>query len=279
MLSNIDPAAGLLDGKIIGVAGFGHLGSSVVSALLTRGFPRERLMISCGGSAKTLSRIREAGLEGRLAETPELLRRADVAVLAARPQQLTRFRGMKTGRDTSILSFMAGVSLETLRGRFSAPLYRVMCSGPETITEGCGVDVSFPAEAVSRAVLEAAGLKLFELSCESELDSFTVGICIPPILLNTGIEAEEKNSAMLKMARRYPVYRELSPWIDGIVASQAGKENAASLANVSTKGGVTEAMVEALKGGSSFYGAIEAGLARNIELRDEMKRQVGSAAA
>lgn len=65
---------------------------------------------------------------------------------------------------------------------------------------------------------------------------------------------------MLKMARRYPVYRELSPWIDGIVASQAGKENAASLANVSTKGGVTEAMVEALKGGSSFYGATRRGL-------------------
>ena len=76
MLSNIDPAAGLLDGKTIGVAGFGHLGSSVVSALLTRGFPRERLMISCGGSAKTRSRIREAGLEGRLAEPPGLLRRA-----------------------------------------------------------------------------------------------------------------------------------------------------------------------------------------------------------
>ena len=47
---------GLLDGKTIGIAGFGHLGSSIAAALAANGFPKERLLISCGGSAATLAR-------------------------------------------------------------------------------------------------------------------------------------------------------------------------------------------------------------------------------
>ncbi|MBQ9882651.1 MAG: NAD(P)-binding domain-containing protein [Synergistes sp.] len=271
--------ADLLEEKKIGIAGFGHLGSSIVSALLAHGFPRDRLLISHGGSAGTLERIRAAGLGCCVTDTAELMLSANIAVLAARPQDLLRFRGIETSKDMFILSFMAGVSLESLHKIFPAQLCRVMCSGPETIDAGRGIGVSFPSEALPRAVMEAAGLKVFDVSCESELDSFTVGICIPPIVLNMDISREEKDEAMRVMARRFPIYSELSGWIDEVVSADKGRENSAALANVSTKGGVTEAMVDALNGGASFCSAVEAGLARSRELRDDIKRKLAAAAA
>lgn len=269
----------ILEGKTIGVAGFGHLGSSIVSALLSRGFPRGRLLISYGGSAGTLERIRKAGLEDRVTDTADLMRQADIAVLAARPQELLSFRGLKTSGDSFILSFMAGVSLASLHKVFSTNLCRVMCSGPETIDTGMGIGVSFPSEALPHAVMRASGLAVFDVSCESELDSFTAGICIPPIISNMGISREEKDAAMLMLARRFPIYRELSRWIDDVATADEGKANSAALANVSTKGGVTEAMVSALNDGATFYAAVEAGLERSRQLRDIIKGKLEVSAA
>lgn len=268
-----------LMGKTLGVAGFGHLGSSVVSSLLAHGFPKERLLISCGGRAETLERARAAGLARCMTKTAELMGRADIILLAARPQSLTDFCGMAVKKGAFIISFMAGISLETLHRVFSADLCRVMCSGPETIADGLGLGVSFPSEARSCAVLKAAGLKVFDLSCENELDSFTVGICLPPILLNIEVDEDEKRSALLDMSKRYPIYRELAPWIDRVTAAHAGEKSGASLANVSTKGGVTEAMTTALREGASFSEALVAGLSRNDELCAGLRRKFAVSAA
>ena len=138
-------AAETLKGKTIGIAGFGHLGSSIVSALLAHGFPKERLLISCGGRGETLERLRAAGLGRCLTDNAALMSRADIILLAARPQNLLDFRGLAVKKGAFIISFMAGISLETLQEIFSAELCRVMCSGPETIADGLGVGVSFPA--------------------------------------------------------------------------------------------------------------------------------------
>ena len=56
-------------------------------------------------------------------------------------------------------------------------------------------------------VLRAAGLEVCDLSCELELDAFTVAICLPPILLNVELEEAEKDEALSGMAERYPVCR------------------------------------------------------------------------
>ena len=121
-------AAETLKGKTIGIAGFGHLGSSIVSALLAHGFPKERLLISCGGRGETLERLRAAGLASCLTDSAALMSRADIILLAARPQNLTDFRGLAVKKGAFIISFMAGISLETLQGIFSAELCRRSCS-------------------------------------------------------------------------------------------------------------------------------------------------------
>ena len=269
---------GLLDGKTIGIAGFGHLGSSIAEALVANGFPRERLLISCGGSAATLERAGRMGLASCMTDTRTLASRADFLLLAARPQDLASFSGLRLKEGAFVMSFMAGISLATLHKVFDAELCRVMCSGPETITDGMGVSATFPSEARPHAVLRAAGLEVFDLSCENELDAFTVAICLPPILLNIDLESE-KAGALDAMAKRYPVCRGLAPWIDRVVEVHRAEKSESSLENVSTKGGVTEAMTTALRGGSTLAGSIAAGLARCAEISAELGKRFAAHAA
>ena len=269
---------GLLDGKTIGIAGFGHLGSSIAEALVANGFPRERLLISCGGSAATLERAGRMGLASCMTDTRTLASRADFLLLAARPQDLASFSGLRLKEGAFVMSFMAGISLETLHKVFSSELCRVMCSGPETITDGMGVSATFPSEARPHAVLRAAGLEVFDLSCENELDAFTVAICLPPILLNIDLESE-KAGALDAMAKRYPVCRGLAPWIDRVVEAHRAEKSESSLENVSTKGGVTEAMTTALRGGSTLAGSIAAGLERCAEISAELAKRFAAHAA
>ena len=269
---------GLLDGKTIGIAGFGHLGSSIAAALAANGFPKERLLISCGGSAATLERAGRMGLASCMTDTRTLASRADFLLLAARPQDLASFSGLRLKEGVFVMSFMAGISLATLHKVFSSELCRVMCSGPETITDGMGVSATFPSEARPHAVLRAAGLEVFDLSCENELDAFTVAICLPPILLNIDLESE-KAGALDAMAKRYPVCRGLAPWIDRVVEAHRAEKSESSLENVSTKGGVTEAMTTALRGGSTLAGSIAAGLARCAEISAELGKRFAAHAA
>ena len=269
---------GLLDGKTIGIAGFGHLGSSIAEALVANGFPKERLLISCGGSAATLERAGRMGLASCMTDTRTLASRADFLLLAARPQDLASFSGLRLKEGAFVMSFMAGISLETLHRVFSSELCRVMCSGPETITDGMGVSATFPSEARPHAVLRAAGLEVFDLSCENELDAFTVAICLPPILLNIDLESE-KSEALAAMAKRYPVCRGLAPWIDRVVEAHRAEKSESSLENVSTKGGVTEAMTTALRDGSTLAGSIAAGLERCAEISAELAKRFATHAA
>ena len=269
---------GLLDGKTIGIAGFGHLGSSIAEALVANGFPKERLLISCGGSAATLERAGRMGLASCMTDTRTLASRADFLLLAARPQDLASFSGLRLKEGAFVMSFMAGISLETLHRVFSSELCRVMCSGPETITDGMGVSATFPSEARPHAVLRAAGLEVFDLSCENELDAFTVAICLPPILLNIDLESE-KAGALAAMAKRYPVCCGLAPWIDRVVEAHRAEKSESSLENVSTKGGVTEAMTTALCGGSTLAGTIAAGLERCAEISAELGKRFAAHAA
>ena len=109
-----------------------------------------------------------------------------------------------------------------------------------------------------------------QIRTEDEIDAFTAGICIPPILMNIGVGREERAMALKNMAVRYPVYRELSGWIEAELAPSASQDDKKSLENVSTKGGVSVAMVSALLGGASFLSSVERGIERCAELRSEL---------
>ena len=265
-----------LEGLDIGMAGFGHLGKSVANALLTNGLCAGRLSVSCSGRAETAAAAMSLGLS--VYSTAELAKRSDILILAARPQDLGAFAGLELKKGAAVVSFMAGVTTDMLRGVFGAPVSRVMCSGPDTIGRGMGIGTCLPSCGAGRGILEAAGFSFYRSALEEEIDAFTVAICIPPIVQNAGIKEAELRAAVSAMARRFPVCGKFADWIEKIVSLSGGAKDPAALKNISTKGGVTEAMTAALADGADLTGAIEAGLRRNQVLAAQLKRLSAHAA-
>ena len=265
--------------KKIGMVGFGHLGSSITEALVNGGFPKSNLMISYRGSRATMDRVKGMKMESCVRDTEYLMKNSEVIILAARPQNIKDIAENCVSKDTLILSFMAALPLKALNSFFDCRILRVMCSGPESISGGRGISTLMPSDKDACPFLKACGIREFEVKNEDEIDAFTAGICIPPILMNISIDRNERYAALNKMALRFPVYRELSGWIEAELELSSSESNKKSLENVSTKGGVSEAMVSALLNGSSFLSSVERGIERCAELRSELCKNLAVKAA
>lgn len=268
---------------VVGIAGFGHLGRSLAAPLVRNGFPKDRLLISYRGSETTHRAACNLGLDGCLTSTEDLLMRADVAVVATRPQDALSLTGFEVKRGALIVSCMAGLSVDLLELVFRTEVKRMMCSGPDSILEGRGIATLYPYDERVESLLELMRLRVYATSDEAELDSFTIGICIPAMLLNVRADWRDVRTALRCMELSYPVYGALQNWIDDIMPEtlQNGAEvetasvrSAERLKNVSTRGGVTEAMMNALRQGSGFGEALQIGIERGREIRDEVRDEV-----
>lgn len=263
----------------VGIIGFGHLGASLAMPLAGGGIPRERLLISCRGSERTLAKARALGVEDCLTDTETLMSCSDTIFAACRPQDLLSLPAGVVRQGALIVSCMAGLPLSMLSRYFGRSVVRMMCSGPESIADGLGIAVTTPRDRRVREIIGLMGMEVYDVGFEEELDSFTVGICIPPILLNVPRSAAEVEAALDVMKERYPVYGRLMSWIDRVMASHDKPERGKCLENVMTKGGISESMVDCLNKGGSFLEALERGLERGREITAEIRQCVAIRAA
>ncbi|MDR1886171.1 MAG: NAD(P)-binding domain-containing protein [Synergistaceae bacterium] len=264
-------------GATIGIIGFGHLGHSLAVPLVRNGLPKERLMISHRGSEATRNHAVKLGLESCLTDTPVLMSRADIIIVATRPQDVLSLPGDVVKPGSLVISCMAGLPIDLLKTIFRGDVRRMMCSGPDTILEGRGVATMYPADPRTDDVLRLMGMRIFGSSFEEELDSFTVGICIPAILLNMRLDEDDVKSAILGMERRYPVYGALRGWIEEVTPPDLAldtDDRRANLENVSTKGGITQAMTSVLLEGGSFGAALRRGMERGQEITDAIRAEI-----
>ena len=207
------------------------------------------------------------------------MKNSDIVILAARPQNIRDIAENYIRKDALILSFMAALPLSALSSFFDCSISRAMCSGPETISGGRGICVLHRGTDAARELVTLCGMREMQIRTEDEIDAFTAGICIPPILMNLVVGREESAMALKNMAVRYSVYSELSPWIEAELALSSSQDDKKSLENVSTKGGVSEAMVSALLDGASFLSSVERGIERCGELRSELCKNLAVKAA
>lgn len=265
--------------KKIGMVGFGHLGSSIALALINGGFSKSNLMISYKGSEASRQRIENMDLYDCVKDINFLMEESDIVILAARPQNIREIAGNHIKDGALVMSFMAALPLASLRSFFGCKVTRTMCSGPESISEGRGVCTLVSPHGDARALLTLCGIRELVISCEDEIDAFTAGICIPPILMNIEVDTNERAAALNDMALRFPIYRELTRWIETELSLGNSQDSEKSLENVSTKGGVSEAMVSALLSGQSFLSSVERGIERCSELKSELCKNLASRAA
>ena len=265
--------------KKIGMVGFGHLGSSIAEALVKGGFQKSNLMISYKGSQTTKDKVLEMKMGNCVRDSEYLMKNSDIIILAARPQNIREIAENYVRKDTLILSFMAALPLSALSSFFDCSISRAMCSGPETISGGRGICVLHHGTDAARNLVSLCEMREIKIKTEDEIDAFTAGICIPPILMNIKVDERERKKVLNDMALRWSVYHELSDWIQAELALSASQNDKKSLENVSTKGGVSEAMLTSLINGGSFFSSVERGIERCAELRSELCKSLAVKAA
>ncbi len=163
-----EPAADLSTSSL-GVVGTGVMAEAMIAGLLRRGLvSRERVVCSHPRAE------RARALEGRfgvtvVADNADVARRADILLLAVKPQVLPRVLPQLASAlraETLVLSIVAGASTAALSSRLShRAIVRAMPNTPAQI--GAGVTVWFATPQVSalaksqvRALLSALGSEL-----------------------------------------------------------------------------------------------------------------------
>ncbi|HTI98585.1 MAG TPA: NAD(P)-binding domain-containing protein [Dongiaceae bacterium] len=265
-----------LGGSPLGVFGGGHLGQVLAQSLLAAGLPRQQLVLCHGGNPATQQKLVTLGLQQNVASPGEVAGRAKIIFYTVRPQSYRAIEGMAGQPDLIFASFLAGVPLDRLPLALpESQKVRIITSGPETIRQHRGIAALFPENSVVVSELLAAlKLRCFALAREEDMDAFTAfGPCLQLALAEwgrTGRSVDE--TELLRAAQQFnvPQIGQLLAW-----ARSAQPENLSArdlddyLAQAATPGGVTEAILTAIRSGLSLPAALAQGVTRSRQLRPQ----------
>jgi len=256
-----------LAGKSIGVIGSGHLGLSLASELVRRGLPPRRLLLSRGRSPGSLEGIIDAGLKDCLSDSRQICRECSIIFICIRPQSLPELEDLGFPKDALIVSSMAGVSLPAIRRLLGVEAVRMMPSGPDTILEGKGIAAIYPHNQALSWILQALGLRVFELSAEEQMHVFTAGICLPAALLASGDDEEAGEKACRSLSRQYSDFPEIFSWARSVLPHLEREEDKEDyIRKMATSGGITEGIVKSLERGDDLLMALKQGIERSREI-------------
>lgn len=270
----IESAPSSLANCTVGIIGCGHLGRTLAKELINHGLPKEKLMISYGGSASTLESIKQAGLLRNISDNEEICRRSNIIFIAVRPQAIEELKKISFSGNANalVISCMAGISSASLKNALGIEVLRIMPSGPDTIKEGKGIVAVYPHNDTLMNILSCLGLRAHELRDEEMMHAFTVGVCLPAALLaakagKTGTNGPDAVQAAKIIGKEYPGFEEVYRWaVDILPDFDCDEERKEYVRRMSTKGGITEAIVESLYSGGSFLEALRKGIARSWEI-------------
>jgi pyrroline-5-carboxylate reductase len=249
----------------IGIIGCGHMGRALAGELLARGFPQERLEVSCGKSASSLESIKRAGLWNCLAENEEICRDSSIIFISVRPQVLRELEGLSFPEDSLVASCMAGISLHALKRILGTNAVRMMPSGPATIQEKRGIAAVYPHNYALTRILTGLDLQVCELSSEDLMHIFTVGVCLPAALLACGNGDVE--AAALSLVEEYADFPEILAWAKDVLPTfERDEDREDYIRKTATRGGITEAIIGSLSAGSGLEQALRRGIARSREI-------------
>ncbi len=111
------------------------------------------------------------------------------------------------------------------------------------------------------------GLRVFELSDEEMMHAFTVGVCLPAALLVAGRKEKSVAQAARIIEKEYPGFEEIYVWAKDVLPNfDSDEEREEYVKRMSTKGGITEAIVNSLNSGSTFLTALRCGIAKSREI-------------
>jgi pyrroline-5-carboxylate reductase len=251
----------------IGIIGCGHLGRALAEALIDSGYPKEMLRVSYSGSSSTFEKIKSAGLLGNISDNEEICRRSAVIFITVRPQSVESLRSISFPSSALVVSCMAGISRASLKSMLGIDVCRMMPSGPDTIKERQGVAAIYPRDDSLQEILSLMGLRAYELLDEDLMHAFTVGMCLPAALLVAEKKGLDPSQCVDDFVQEHPVFPEIGSWARNVQPSfDSDEARDEYVRRTSTKGGITEAMIDSLNSGCAFLTALERGISRSREI-------------
>lgn len=153
-----------------------------------------------------------------------------------------------------------------------------MISGPDSLFEENSIAAMCPYNFSADYILKEMGISIISINNEKELDAFTVGVCLPVILLSYINKKDTKDVeyAVEKLESFYPWFLKVYLWSKKVIpvfSSEA--ETKEYVFNMAKKGGIADAVIEDLKLGNDFLTAINNGIRRSQEITKNMNKLVG----
>ncbi|MCH6581419.1 MAG: pyrroline-5-carboxylate reductase [Gammaproteobacteria bacterium] len=270
-----------MDQAMIGFIGAGNMGRSLAGGLLKSGWDRQRLVLA---DAVPEQRQVVGNLLGLTvyADNNEVADRADVLVLATKPQQMRAVcKGLAPAvqrRKPLIVSIAAGVRINNIENWLGGnlPIVRVMPNTPALVNSGASGLFANPRASdrqreLAESILRTVGVTIW-LSSEDQLDAVTGVSGSGPAYFFLAMEALEQAAVEQGLdaatARLLAVETAFGA---AKMALESGTDPAELRRNVTSPGGTTErAIAEFQDGGFErlFKQAVAAATARSRELAD-----------
>ncbi|KPU44771.1 pyrroline-5-carboxylate reductase [Oxobacter pfennigii] len=264
----------LLNNLKVGIIGCGHLGQAMAGSLVNQGLEKENLLISYKGNPLTYQKLEVQGLASCLTTNQRLFQESGIVLITVRPQDILELKETVVSSKVLIVSCMAGVPIELLNRILSMDVYRMMCSGPDTIVSGKGIAAIYPEHEHLKLLVRSINLTHIKVMSENDLDIFTAGVCMPAALLKSENSAERK-MAVERIGMEYPLISELYAWaLKALPHFHSSLDKKKYIERMITKGGVTDAIINSLANGVPFDVALKKGIARTKEISIEIQQSI-----
>jgi pyrroline-5-carboxylate reductase len=267
--------------QTLGFIGGGNMARALVGGLIARGAAAQRIAVADPAAAQRDALHADYGV--RVTEDNAIAAAdADVVVFAVKPQELqaaaSALRQTLDARKPLVISVAAGVRIEPLQ-RWTGRAAVVRCMPNRPALQGCGVtgmyasaEVDADQRRIAEEILGAVGKTLW-LDRESDLDAVTAVSGSGPAYFFFLIEILEQTGVALGL--RPEVSRTLAietAFGAGVMAREPGADPAQLRAQVTSKGGTTEAALRRLEERDVrqiFDEAVAAAAKRAAELAQE----------
>lgn len=229
----------------IGVIGVGHLAATLLEGWRRAGLGADSVLLSPRGRARELAAAQGYAVAG---DNADLVRRADVVLLAVRPADVqTALAGLPWRAGQVLLSACAGVPIPVLEA--AAPGAQVCRIMPLT---AAGIGASpipcLPMLDSLRPLLECLG-PVIPLAHEADFEAATVSAAVygwALSLIGTSIGWAVANGLPPETARQLTGATFAAA---GRMACEPGADMAAMLSELVTPGGITERGLQVLEAG------------------------------
>lgn len=263
----------------IAFIGGGNMAAAMIGGLIASGYARAHLRVAEPNAERAAWLRQQFGIKVQ-DSAANVIGGAHAVVLAVKPQQMVEaLQGLKLDVDTTVVSIAAGVRLSSLRSWLGNDVHLVRCmpNTPALYQKGItglftAASTPASARALAETILKAAGETCW-LELEADLDAVTALSGSGPAYFFLLTEALREAGVKLGLKPDIAARLAQQTFIGAaVMAEKTGTDVTTLRAQVTSKGGTTEAAVNTLETAgirAILERALTAAAVRSKELGDK----------